>query len=178
MAIATPYRWGKSAPPGSTLCPYCEVVYAGGPEDHVHKLVRGKEEVAIDADGNAYLAQPARHRILKIGAKGGVMPLCDNGQGFADGPIATARFNAPAGVAVDADHNVYVADTGNQRIRRISANGTVVTIAGDGTAGSADGLGAKARFDSPGGLAIDAHGNLLVADTNNGRIRQIVLPAP
>jgi glucose/arabinose dehydrogenase len=130
--------------------------------------------LAIDADGTAYLAQPARHRVLKIDAKGNMKPLGDNGQGFADGPLASAQFNTPTGVAVDSQHNVYVADAGNNRIRRIGADGIVATIAGDGTAGFADGQAGLAKFNGPSGLAVGAGGEVYVADTANGRIRKIL----
>lgn len=86
--------------------------------------------------------------------------------GSADGSAAQARFNAPEGIAATAAGVVYVADTGNQTIRRIAADGAVTTLAGSaGSAGTADGAGAIARFSSPRGLALDAAGNLFVADS-------------
>jgi sugar lactone lactonase YvrE len=96
--------------------------------------------------------------------------------GFADGSIADARFNQPANVAVDANGNVFVADAGNHAIRRITRAGMVSTLAGSGIAGSADGTGAAASFDTPSGLAIDATGNVYVADRGNHRIR-VITPA-
>ncbi|CAM9450628.1 unnamed protein product [Ascophyllum nodosum] len=97
--------------------------------------------------------------------------------GFADGNGSAALFNGPQDVAVDADANVYVADTGNHRIRRITPEGEVTTVAGDGREDSDDGVAAEASFSFPGGIALhyDATGGLVlyVADTNNHRVRKI-----
>jgi sugar lactone lactonase YvrE len=96
------------------------------------------------------------------------------GDGDLDGTVVTARFNNPGGVAVDGAGNVYVADTGNHSIRKISVDGTVTTWAGkSGDSGSVDGLGAAARFTSPNGIALDAVGNIYVADRGNHLIRKI-----
>ncbi|HVU25758.1 MAG TPA: hypothetical protein VHE13_16630 [Opitutus sp.] len=94
--------------------------------------------------------------------------------GSADGPANAARFSSPHAVAVDSARNIYVADFGNNTIRRISRNGTVTTLAGSpGNAGSADGNGSAARFNQPSGLATDSAGNVFVADSNNHAIRKI-----
>ena len=84
----------------------------------------------------------------------------DGTAGYRDGAGAQARFNAPQGVAVDAGGVVYVADTGNNRIRRIAPDGTVTTVAGDGTAGYRNGAGSQARFNAPRGLAVDGQGKV------------------
>jgi sugar lactone lactonase YvrE len=97
--------------------------------------------------------------------------------GRLDGPAATAQFNFPGAVAVDGQGTVYVADTQNHGIRRISAQGVVSTVAGNGGAGYFDAWsGTLAAFNSPNGLALDARGVLYIADTGNGSIRQL-LPA-
>jgi sugar lactone lactonase YvrE len=94
--------------------------------------------------------------------------------GATDGPESTASFNGPTGVAVDAAGNVFVADTGNDLIRRIGTDGVVSTVAGaPGAAGFVDGIGSTARFDHPTSLAFDSLGNLYVADTGNHAIRRI-----
>ena len=93
--------------------------------------------------------------------------------GFADGNCLTATFNNPMGVAADAFGNVYVADAGNNRIRKITQAGVVSTFAGNGVAGFADGNGTNAQFSYPHGVAVDASGNVFVADENNNRIRKI-----
>lgn len=94
--------------------------------------------------------------------------------GTNDGPASTAHFDGPTGVAIDAAGNVFVADTENDVIRRIGADGIVTTVAGvPGTAGFIDGIGSAARFDHPTSLAFDSQGNLYVADTGNHAIRRM-----
>ncbi len=130
--------------------------------------------VAVDASGNVYVADYGNSRIRKIDTEGNVSTLAGSGSyGFADGPGVSAMFDSPSGVAVDASGNVYVADHGNARIRKIDTMGNVSTLAGTGTDGFADGSGASAMFDSPSGVAVDASGNVYVADTGNNRIRKI-----
>ena len=86
-----------------------------------------------------------------------------------------ARFDSPSGLAIDAQGVLYVADTGNNAIRRITPDGQVTTLAGDGNPGDQDGVGAAARFNGPIGVAVDASGRVIVADTYNDRIRAIAL---
>ena len=93
--------------------------------------------------------------------------------GFADGKAATARFERPLGVAVDAAGRIYVADTGNHRIRRIDSDGTVSTLAGSGKKGFANGPAADAQFDSPVGLCVAADGRLVVVDEGNHCVRTV-----
>jgi hypothetical protein len=96
--------------------------------------------------------------------------------GFADGPGYLARFNGPQGICVDTNGNVYVADMGNNRIRKVNQSGEVVTIAGSGVSGIADGVGTNAQFSAPTGIGLDAGGLLYVADRGNcHRIRRIAL---
>jgi len=97
----------------------------------------------------------------------------DGSAGATNGPAATASFNIPLITAIDAAGNVYVADAANQLIRKISPAGIVSTLAGSGVAGNADGTGTAASFNHPGGLAIDATGNLYVADELNNLIRMV-----
>jgi len=132
--------------------------------------------VAVDAAGNVYVADTNNHTIRKITSAGVVTTLAGTAGSIesTDGTGAAARFNYPGGVAVDAAGNVYVADTINHLIRKITSAGVVTTLAGTaGSFGSADGTGAAARFEYPYGVAVDTAGNVYVADTDNSTIRKI-----
>ena len=131
--------------------------------------------VAVDASGNVFVADTGNHTIRKITSAGVVTTLAGTAgsQGSNDGTGAAARFNYPRGVAVDASGNLYVADSGNHTIRKITPAGVVTTLAGAGSDGSSDGTGAAARFFSPTGVAVDASDNLYVADSGNHTIRKI-----
>lgn len=130
--------------------------------------------LALDAAGNLYVADTGNHAIRKIGPDGKVSTLAGNGKpGFRDGPGAQAQFNGPIGVAVDAAGRVLVADTYNDRIRVITPDGQVSTLAGGDRPGLLDGAGAEARFDTPCGLAVDAQGVVWVADSRNDALRRI-----
>jgi sugar lactone lactonase YvrE len=130
--------------------------------------------VAVDATGNVYVADNSNHKIRKITSAGVVTTLAGNGTaGAIDGIGTAASFNFPTGVAVDAAGNVYVADNINQKIRKITSAGVVSTLAGSGTYGSTDATGTAASFYNPNGVAVDATGNVYVADNNNQKIRKI-----
>ncbi len=130
--------------------------------------------VAADGAGNVYVADSSNHRIRKVTPEGDVSTLAGSGvAGFLNGSGSEAKFSSPAGVAVDAAGNVYVADCGNHRIRKITSAGTVSTLAGSGASGSDDGAGSAAAFCSPSGVAVDGAGNVYVADTGNHRIRAV-----
>jgi sugar lactone lactonase YvrE len=129
--------------------------------------------IAIDGMGNLYVADEGSHRIRIITPAGDVSTFAGSGvAGFEEGAAADARFLYPSGVAVDGDGNVYVADSGNQRIRRI-AGGVVTTLSGNGVAGFIDGVVGSAQFSNPQSLAVNSSGGVLVADTGNHSIRVI-----
>jgi hypothetical protein len=132
--------------------------------------------VAVDSAGNVYVADKLNSTIRKVTAAGVVTTLAGTAGmfGSADGTGAAARFDLPTGVAVDSAGNVYVADTFNFTIRKVTAAGVVTTLAGTaGMSGSTDGTGADARFYFPTGVAVDRVGNVYVADFTNATIRKI-----
>jgi sugar lactone lactonase YvrE len=130
--------------------------------------------LAIDHAGNLFVADTANHAIRRITPQGAVTTLAGTGQaGYRDGAAGQAQFNGPVGVAVDAAGNVYVADTYNDRIRKITIDGEVTTLAGGAEPGFLDGPGATARFDTPCALVVDASGALFIADTRNSAIRKL-----
>lgn len=130
--------------------------------------------VAVAADGTIYIADAGENnRVRRIAPDGNVTTLAGGSEGFADGVGASASFNTPSALALDKDGNLYVADTGNNRIRKITPDGKVSTVAGDGTAGYVDGPAAHAQFNGPIGLAVSPGGDIYVADTYNDVIRMI-----
>lgn len=132
--------------------------------------------LAWAADGTLVVADSSNSRIRSISADGTtVATLAGDGTAdFADGPAGAARFNWPGAVAFAADGALIIADVGNHRIRRLSADGTAVsTLAGDGTRGFSDGAAATARFSWPSGVAVKADGTVLVADYGTNRVRAI-----
>jgi len=130
--------------------------------------------VAVDASGNVYVADNGNHLIRMISPAGVVSTLAGSGSaGFANGMGTAASFNYPQGIAVDASGNVYVADYGNNMIREISPAGMVTTLAGKSTAGLVNGADTAATFNQPTGVAVDAAGNVYVADSGNNMIRKI-----
>lgn len=132
--------------------------------------------VAADSAGNIYVADTNNHTIRKITPAAVVTTLAGSAgvTGSADGIGAAASFNSPQGIATDSAGNVYVGDTNNHTIRKITPAGVVSTLAGlAGVTGGADGTGATARFAFPRGVAADGAGNVYVADTNNSTIRKI-----
>jgi sugar lactone lactonase YvrE len=131
--------------------------------------------LTMDAVGNAYTTDSSDAAILKISSTGGISVAAGGGQlGAEDGAAGEARFYGPEGIAIDKMGNLYVADSGNGNIRKISAAGIVTTLAGTaGESGYADGMGAAARFQLPKRLAVDGIGNVYVVDTCSNTIRKI-----
>jgi uncharacterized protein (TIGR03437 family) len=136
--------------------------------------------IAIDASGNLYIADTNNWAIRRISTSGIITTVAGNGQygyGGDNGQATKAKLAGPTGVAVDASGNLYIADSGNERIRYVNSSGVIATIAGTGVAGfSGDGSAATAaRFSNPVAVALDASGNVYVADLDNNRIRRFAL---
>jgi sugar lactone lactonase YvrE len=130
--------------------------------------------IAVDTSGNVYIGERFNHRIRKITPQGVVTTLAGSGIGtYLDGNGTLAGFNSPFGLTIDSSGNVYVADTTNNRIRKITPQGVVSTFAGSGAASFADGTGTNAIFYNPYGVYMSPTGILYVADTLNNRVRQI-----
>ena len=134
------------------------------------------QNLAVDSAGNVYVADGMGQAIRKITPTGVVTTFAGAAgvSGSADGTGTAARFNFPTGIAVDGSGNVYVADYGNDTVRKITPAGVVTTLAGKpGVAGSSDGTGGAASFNAPAGVGVDNAGNVYVADESNCTIREI-----
>ncbi len=136
--------------------------------------------LALDSGGNLYVADTGNQRIRKFTSGGTINTIAGNGADASSysgdgGPAAKAQLNGPKGAAADAAGNVYIADTGNNRVRVVLTDGNIKTFAGTGTAGYSgdNGLAVSAQLSQPFGLAVDAAGNLYVADFGNNRVRKI-----
>ena len=134
---------------------------------------------AVDSQGNTYITDTNHHRIRKVSPEGIITSYAGTGaSGFAGdgGPALSAQLYSPTGLVIDSGDNLYVADSANDRIRKISPAGIITTIAGTGNSGfSGDGhLALNAQFNTPIGLALNSAGHLYIADQENHRIRKIV----
>jgi hypothetical protein len=134
----------------------------------------GPNGIAVDGQGNVFIADFGNNVIRKITAAGVVSTFAGNGTaGYINGTGTSSEFNNPAGIAIDASGNIYVADHGNNVIRKITLAGVVTTLAGFKTGGYINATGAAAAFDNPNGVAVDATGNVYVADQGNSAIRKV-----
>jgi len=129
--------------------------------------------ITIDVSGNLYVTDAYNHRIRKITPAGVVTTLAGSTAGYADGTKSDARFYDPEGITIDKSGNLYVADAGNNRIRKVTPAGVVTTLAGSGRYGDTDATGGAAEFTYPTNIAVDALGNLYVSDYYNHRIRKV-----
>ncbi len=135
-------------------------------------------DVARDRAGNLYIADTDNNRIRRINVVGTVTTIAGTGlAGYSgdNGPATAAQLTKPTSVTVDADGNLYIADTGNNRIRRIGTNDVITTIAGTGVPGYSgdNGPATAAQLAKPGGVAVDTAGTVYIADNDNNRVRRI-----
>lgn len=133
--------------------------------------------VAVSSSGDVFVTDTNNCVVRKISA-GQVSTFAGAGPtscGSNDGTSTVARFDHPSGIAVDASDNLYVADTVSNKIRRITPQGVVTTIAGSGSSGSVDGAGSSATFNTPTGIVVDSSGNVFVSEYASGKIRKITV---
>jgi NHL repeat len=136
-------------------------------------------QVAVDKDDNVYITDSNCSTVRKVNGSGVISRFAGNntGQGFSGdgGPATDAQLNAPVGVAIDSGGNMYVADTGNQRVRKINSSGTISTFAGNGATNffGDSGPATSAGLDRPQAAVVDTAGNLYIADTFNQRVRKV-----
>lgn len=155
-----------------------DVCQCGGSLDGTGPSARfdAPEGIVADGSGNLYVAERGSSTIRKISAQAVATTLAGAAgtPGAADGVGAGARFSAPTRLEAGRDGNVYVTDTGNSTIRKVSPEGVVTTLAGRaGVCGSQDGIGTGAQFCAPQGIVLDRSGNLYVTDTGNHTVRRI-----
>src|SRR5262249_15001469 len=153
----------------STIAGGLDFGYGGDNGPSTKAVLNGPEGMAVDQQGNLYIADRLDHRIRKIALGTGIITtVAGNGTpqfSGDDGPATAASLNGPYRLALDRSGNLYIADTGNRRIRKLDmTNGTISTVAGNGNAGdTGDGGPAKAAsFMFPSGVTIDTNGNLLI----------------
>ena len=138
----------------------------------INAKFNGLTGICTDSNGNIYTADSGSSKIRKITPLGMVTTIAGSTAGYLDDIGTNAKFNKPNGICIDSNDNLYVADTNNNRIRKITPSGIVSTIAGS-TLGFADGVGNSALFNKPSGICVDSNGNIYVADTYNAKIRKI-----
>ena len=163
--------------PAGVVTTLAGLVGTSGTNDGVGGAARFNypQDVAVDASNYVYVADNGNSCIRKVAPDGTVTTLAGlcGSSGSNDGTNSAARFTNPLGIAIDSAGNLYVGDTGNQTIRKITPDGVVTTIGGlAGASGNTDGLGSEARFSGPEGLAVDANGFVYVADSSNHTIRK------
>jgi sugar lactone lactonase YvrE len=176
---------------GGGVCPMalgagCYSAEDGDGGAATNALLSSPQDVAMDASGNLFIADSGNNRIRKVDTNGIITTVAGNGEScyYGDGgPATNASLNDPSGVAMDASSNLFIADSGSSRggggnrIRKVDTNGIITTVAGNGTATFAGDGGAatNASLDYPSGVAVNASGNLFIADSNNERIREVAL---
>jgi trimeric autotransporter adhesin len=151
--------------------------FSGDSAPSVDASLSNPTGLALDRDGNLYIADSGNHRVRRVTPDGLITTVAGSGfSGFSgdDAAAFAAELNFPTAVAIDDDGNLYIADTGNQRVRKVTPDGIIHTVAGDGTTGFAgDGVATSLPLSSPNGLAVEHSGTLLISDGYNFRIRRL-----
>ena len=132
--------------------------------------------LAVDSSGNVYVADTGHHQVKKFTPGGSATVIAGTGTAGAPtaGTATSSTLRSPGGVAVDSSGNVYIADTGNHRIEKVTSGGTLSIIAGTGSSGAPTaGVATSSTLNTPGGVAVDSSGNVYIADTNNHRIEKV-----
>jgi uncharacterized protein (TIGR03437 family) len=167
--------------PGGNVFTYAgngNAAYFGDGGSATSASINAPEGLALDAAGNVYIADTNDNAVRKVTPNGIITTIAGNGlTGFAgDGGLATrAQLNRPRAVAVDSAGNVYVADTGNHRVRRVDTAGNIATIAGNGATDFLpdDSAGINSSLSDPRGVAVDSAGNVYISDTGHNRVRKL-----
>lgn len=163
-------------PRTKSVAPVAGTNGASGDQDGKAARFNGPVGVAVAKDGSIFVADTYNDRIRAIAPDGQVRTLAGGSEpGFADGDGAEARFDTPCGLALAKDGSLIVADTGNHRIRRVTLNGQVTTVAGSGEAGNRDGAPFEATFDEPTAVVIRDKDSFYVADAGASAIRLVSL---
>ena len=156
----------------------CQQGFSGDGGNALNAQLNGPQGIAVDLLGNLYIVDQGNQRLRQVSLSGIITTVAGTGTAGYNGDNISAtgaQLKNPQGVAVDASGNVYVADTGNFRIRKVTPGGIITTVAGTGASGNSGNGGAatSAKFISPGGLAVDSNGNLYVSDAGAKQVRMI-----
>lgn len=167
-----------SAPPISTVAGTGGAGFSGDNGPAVSAQLRHPYGVVVDSTGTRYFSEFGNHRVRRITSDGKISTIAGTGtKGFSGdcGPAVSAQLNVPRGVAVDSAGSVYIADSDNHRVRKITADGKICTVVGTGTKGFGGdgGPATAAQLDDPRGVAVDSAGVLYVSEYNNRRVRKI-----
>ena len=145
----------------------------GGPATSAE--IKRPVNLVVDSSGNLFIADQTNHRIRKVDTSGNISTVAGTTAGFCGdgGPATSAKLSNPKGVEVDSSGNLFIADTGNQRIRKVDTSGNISTVAGGGGSLGDGGPATSARLNFPSFVVVDPAGNLFIGDTSNHRVRKV-----